>query len=108
MVASGYPFVSHDVTSEKSSLFTWTHVETWEYLGFICLALFIHMSNPCSVLVSRRQTYCTGHSASMGLSEFSARGGPCLESVGDGSVGATDIEYVKVFSVLAGQRALLF
>ena len=43
------------------------------------------------VLVSRRQTYCTGHSSGMGLSEFSARGGPCMERVGDGSVGAIDI-----------------
>jgi len=44
-----------------------------------------------SVLVSRRQTYCTGHSSGMGLSEFSVRDGPGRESVGDGSVGATDI-----------------
>ena len=43
------------------------------------------------VLVSRRQSYCTGHSSGMGLSVFSVRDGPERERVGDGSVGATDI-----------------
>ena len=45
----------------------------------------------CLVLVSRRRSYCTGHSSGMGLSVFSIRDGPERERVGDGSVGATDI-----------------
>jgi hypothetical protein len=43
------------------------------------------------VLVSRRQTYCTGHSSGMGLSVFSAGDGPVRERVDNGSVGAIDI-----------------
>ena len=42
-------------------------------------------------MVSRRQTYCAGHSLGMGLSEFFGRDGPETESVGDGSVGAIDM-----------------
>jgi hypothetical protein len=59
----------------------------WPYfLGeYICQSLFDKS------LVSRRQTYCTGHSSGMGLSVFSARDGLVRERVDDGSVGAIDI-----------------
>jgi hypothetical protein len=52
-------------------------------------------------LVSRRQTYCTGHSSGMGLSVFSARDGPVRERVDDGSVGAIDISRFR-YSGLSG------
>jgi hypothetical protein len=42
-------------------------------------------------LVLRRQTYCIGHSSSMGLSVFSASDDPIRERVDDGSVGVIDI-----------------
>jgi hypothetical protein len=66
-----------------------------EHLHLASLILIILLSiSSCfvlSVLVSRRQSYCTGHSSGMGLSVFSARDGPVRERVDDGSVGAIDI-----------------
>jgi hypothetical protein len=42
-------------------------------------------------LVSRRQTYCTGHSSGMKISVFFAKDDPVREHVDDGSVRAIDI-----------------
>ena len=60
------------------------------YLTLVILSLTCEYPD-ISVLVSRRRSYCTGHSICMGLSEFSVRDGPEREHLGDGSVGATGI-----------------
>jgi len=79
------------MTSEKSSWFSWPHAETWELISrFHMLDFFIlHVINLVSVLVSRLQPYCTGHSSGMGLSEFSNGSDTWSEQgIGDGSLGA--------------------
>ena len=56
-------------TGEKSYAYCLWLILQWFYRWFKHISYF--------VLVSRRQTYCTGHSSGMGLSEFSAKDGPC-------------------------------
>ena len=60
------------------------------------------------MLVSRPQTYFTGHGSGMGLSEFSAGGDTCSEQgIGDGSLGTTHTSKSSC-RASGDQRALLF